>query len=140
MAVYPLWNARARSIERASLPPNFADGQLSKSEYRTSYIELLQVMVDSTYSERGYVWTGKILEKSMTSLVSLYFAEMSMIPPKLRATEGKEAFLGMADDRLQEEPHSLLGETVPCSRAQARVACTHGRGRQHGIRNHLDSR
>jgi proteasome activator subunit 4 len=71
-----------------SLCVSFAHSQLSQSEHRNSYIDLLQVMVDSTYSERGYVWTGKILEKSMTCLVALYFTEMSMIPPKLRETEG----------------------------------------------------
>jgi proteasome activator subunit 4 len=62
---------------------------LSKPESRSSYIELLQVMVESTYSERGYVWTGKILEKSMTCLVALYFTEMSMVTEKTKKSDGK---------------------------------------------------
>lgn len=76
-------------------------------------------MVDSTYSERGYVWTGKILEKSMTCLVALYFTEMSMIPEATRQTEGTSLMFVSADPRFQEEPHRLLGQTVPGGRAQA---------------------
>jgi hypothetical protein len=66
-------------------------------------------MVDSTYSERGYVWTGKILEKSMTCLVALYFTEMSMIPEATRKTEGMSCIWSSADFRLQEQPYGLLG-------------------------------
>ena len=66
-------------------------------------------MVDSTYSERGYVWTGKILEKSMTCLVALYFTEMSMIPEATRKTEGMPLDWTSADLRLQEQPHCVLG-------------------------------
>lgn len=46
-------------------------------------------MVDSTYSERGYSWTGKIVEKSMNCLVSLYFAEMSMVNQDVKVSQGK---------------------------------------------------
>jgi len=66
-------------------------------------------MVDSTYSERGYVWTGKILEKSMTCLVALYFTEMSMIPEATRKTEGVSPIWFSADFRLQEQPYGVLG-------------------------------
>jgi proteasome activator subunit 4 len=39
----------------------------------------MQAMIDSTYSERGWHWTGKIVEKSISCLTSIYFAEMSML-------------------------------------------------------------
>lgn len=45
-------------------------------------------MVDSTYSERGWWWTGRILEKSMSCLISIYFKDMRMVPEKLRKSEG----------------------------------------------------
>nr|XP_019049698.1 proteasome activator subunit 4 [Kwoniella bestiolae CBS 10118]OCF28628.1 proteasome activator subunit 4 [Kwoniella bestiolae CBS 10118] len=49
---------------------------LSDPEIRGQYIELLRVMIDSTLSERGWQWTGKIIEKSVSSLTSIYFKDM----------------------------------------------------------------
>lgn len=45
-------------------------------------------MVDSTFSERGWWWTGRILERSMSCLISIYFKDMRMIPAGLRDSEG----------------------------------------------------
>lgn len=48
----------------------------------------MQAMIDSTYSERGWHWTGKIVEKSISCLTSIYFAEMSMLESE-RDSDGK---------------------------------------------------
>jgi len=58
----------------------FADkSQLSETEYRADYVELLNAMIESTLSERGWAWTGKITEKSVSCLTSIYFTEMRMV-------------------------------------------------------------
>nr|XP_018259276.1 proteasome activator subunit 4 [Kwoniella dejecticola CBS 10117]OBR81434.1 proteasome activator subunit 4 [Kwoniella dejecticola CBS 10117] len=49
---------------------------LSDKEIRAQYIELLKIMIDSALSERGWQWTGKIIEKSVSSLTSIYFRDM----------------------------------------------------------------
>jgi proteasome activator subunit 4 len=36
-------------------------------------------MIDSTFSERGWHWTGKLVEKSVSCLTSIHFAEMSIL-------------------------------------------------------------
>lgn len=38
-------------------------------------------MIDNTHSERGWQWTGKIIEKTVSSLTSIYFSEMRMLNP-----------------------------------------------------------
>ncbi|WRT69165.1 uncharacterized protein IL334_006149 [Kwoniella shivajii] len=50
--------------------------RLSDPAIRSSFVELLDIMVDSTLSERGWQWTGRIIEKTMSSLVSIYFKDM----------------------------------------------------------------
>lgn len=45
-------------------------------------------MIDSTHSERGWHWTGKLVEKSISCLTSIYFAEMSMLESE-RDSEGE---------------------------------------------------
>lgn len=45
-------------------------------------------MIDSTHSERGWHWTGKLVEKSISCLTSIYFAEMSMLDSE-RDSEGQ---------------------------------------------------
>ncbi|KAK4685506.1 proteasome activator subunit 4, partial [Tremellales sp. Uapishka_1] len=52
---------------------------LAQSEYRKSYIELLRFMAENTFSERGWAWTGKIFEKSVSCLTSIYYTEMKML-------------------------------------------------------------
>ncbi|KAL7421289.1 Proteasome activator BLM10 [Cryptotrichosporon argae] len=49
---------------------------LSEPAHRFAYVELLRTMIHSTYSERGWAWTGKIIEKSTSCLTSLYLEEM----------------------------------------------------------------
>ncbi|ORX39177.1 putative membrane protein [Kockovaella imperatae] len=56
-------------------------GRVDLTEYREEFVELLQVMIDSTYSERGWTWTGKIVEKSMSCLASIYHRELRMVNP-----------------------------------------------------------
>lgn len=63
--------------------------QLSSPEFRAQYIELLQLMVNSTFSERGWWWTGRILEKSMSCLISIYFKDMRMVPEHVHNTAGE---------------------------------------------------
>ncbi|WVQ81077.1 hypothetical protein IAT38_003199 [Cryptococcus sp. DSM 104549] len=60
---------------------------LSDPEVRSQYIELLQIMVNSAYSERGWQWSGKIMEKTMSSLTSVYFKEMRAFNPDVYASE-----------------------------------------------------
>ena len=78
-------------------------------------------MVDSTFSERGWWWTGRILEKSMSCLISIYFKDMRMVPEKLRKSEGtislvegwlQESGAGLIF-RFPQESYSLLGQAVP---------------------------
>jgi proteasome activator subunit 4 len=45
-------------------------------------------MVDSTYSERGYNWTGKIVEKSMSTLVSLQYNKLGMVNQDIKTSNG----------------------------------------------------
>ncbi|ORY33092.1 putative membrane protein [Naematelia encephala] len=52
---------------------------LSEPSIRRQYVELVEAMIDSTFSERGWAWTGKIIEKSVSCLTSLYFREMRML-------------------------------------------------------------
>ena len=56
--------------------------ELSGPEYKDEYVSLLQTMIESTYSERGWVWTGKILEKSMSCLVAIYHRDLRMVNPE----------------------------------------------------------
>ncbi|WVQ63803.1 uncharacterized protein L199_001958 [Kwoniella botswanensis] len=49
---------------------------LSDPKIKDQYMELLRIMIDSTLSERGWQWTGKIVEKSVSSLTSIYFKDM----------------------------------------------------------------
>ena len=58
---------------------NPADIQLSSDQWRNDYLELLRLLIDSTYTERGWIWTGKLVEKSVSCLTSIYFKEMSML-------------------------------------------------------------
>ncbi|WWD21364.1 hypothetical protein CI109_105848 [Kwoniella shandongensis] len=60
---------------------------LSDKEIRGQYIELLKIMIDSTLSERGWQWTGKIIEKSVSSLTSIYFKEMRMLNEEIIQSE-----------------------------------------------------
>jgi len=46
-------------------------------------------MIGSTYSERGWAWTGKIVEKSVSCLTSIYFTEMRMLSPEDWTSEGE---------------------------------------------------
>ncbi|WVQ73567.1 hypothetical protein IAR50_003145 [Cryptococcus sp. DSM 104548] len=53
--------------------------RLSDPSIKDSFLELLRIMIDSCLSERGYAWTGKILEKTVSSLTSVYYSEMKML-------------------------------------------------------------
>nr|ODN78210.1 proteasome activator subunit 4 [Cryptococcus depauperatus CBS 7841] len=55
--------------------------KLSDPAFKNDYIDLLRTMVDNTFSERGWAWTGKILEKTISSLTSIYFREMKFLSP-----------------------------------------------------------
>jgi len=46
-------------------------------------------MISSTYSERGWAWTGKLIEKSVSCLTSIYFKEMRMLSPDDFASDGE---------------------------------------------------
>jgi proteasome activator subunit 4 len=52
---------------------------LSADKWRQDYLELLRLLIDSTFTERGWHWTGKLVEKSVSCLTSIYFREMSML-------------------------------------------------------------
>ncbi|WVR08974.1 hypothetical protein IAU60_006033 [Kwoniella sp. DSM 27419] len=52
---------------------------LSEPTTKARYLELLKVMIGSARSERGWQWTGKIIEKSVSSLTSIYYKEMKML-------------------------------------------------------------
>ncbi|KAK8843981.1 hypothetical protein IAR55_006774 [Kwoniella newhampshirensis] len=64
---------------------------LSEKETRQQYIDLLKTMIDSTFSERGWQWTGKIVEKSVSSLTSIYFKEMRMLNDDVIKSEDFES-------------------------------------------------
>lgn len=46
-------------------------------------------MIDSTLSERGWAWTGKLVEKSVSCLASVYFSEMRMVNEEDHESEGE---------------------------------------------------
>jgi proteasome activator subunit 4 len=46
-------------------------------------------MIEGTLSERGWHWTGKIVEKSVSCLTSIYFTEMGMLEPTLLQDESE---------------------------------------------------
>nr|XP_019009928.1 proteasome activator subunit 4 [Kwoniella pini CBS 10737]OCF48709.1 proteasome activator subunit 4 [Kwoniella pini CBS 10737] len=52
---------------------------LSDQETRGQYIELLKIMIDSALSERGWQWTGKIVEKSISALTTIFFKDMRFL-------------------------------------------------------------
>ncbi|OCF42973.1 proteasome activator subunit 4 [Kwoniella heveanensis CBS 569] len=58
-----------------------------KPTIKDDYFELLKFMIDSTQSERGWAWTGKIIEKSISSLTSIYFEEMRMLNKEVLESE-----------------------------------------------------
>jgi proteasome activator subunit 4 len=70
--------------------------QLSDGVHRAQYVELLRLMIGSTHSERGWAWTGKIVEKSVSCLTSIYFTEMRMLNPEDYGSEG-ESPLGQTE-------------------------------------------
>lgn len=45
-------------------------------------------MIEGTLSERGWAWTGKIVEKSVSCLTSLYYADMRMLNEEDYGSEG----------------------------------------------------
>jgi len=59
-------------------------------------------MIDSTFSERGWAWTGKIIEKSVSCLTSVYFTEMRMVNNDDYQNEGSHLLLILCpfDDHL----------------------------------------
>jgi proteasome activator subunit 4 len=64
---------------------------LSGEETKADFVDLLKAMVDSAFSERGWAWTGKLLEKSVSVLTSISYSEMRMLNKEDYASEG-EAF------------------------------------------------
>ncbi|BEI84863.1 hypothetical protein CcaverHIS002_0502640 [Cutaneotrichosporon cavernicola] len=54
-------------------------GRLNLPKHRADYIDLLKVMLKNTYSERGWAWTGKIVEKTLSCLTALYLEEMNLL-------------------------------------------------------------
>lgn len=68
------------------------NSQLSDDGHRADYIDLLRVMISSTHSERGWAWTGKIIEKSVSCLTSIYFTEMRMLNGEDYNSDGEIKF------------------------------------------------
>ena len=46
-------------------------------------------MIESTLSERGWAWTGKLIAKSVSCLTSIYFTEMRMVNQADYVSEGE---------------------------------------------------
>lgn len=46
-------------------------------------------MIESTFSERGWVWTGKVVEKSITCLTTTYLVDARMVDTAVRESEGE---------------------------------------------------
>ncbi|EIW66071.1 hypothetical protein TREMEDRAFT_35609 [Tremella mesenterica DSM 1558] len=53
--------------------------ELSDPAYRSQILELLRAMVQSTFSERGYSWTGKLIESCMICLTAIKTEEVGML-------------------------------------------------------------
>ena len=51
-------------------------------------------MIGSTYSERGWNFTGRIIEKTMTCLTAVYFKDLHMVNSDEYASEGESRLLG----------------------------------------------
>lgn len=147
VAVYSVWNADSWSCHRQS---RFCSSsvvlklyQLSEAQYRINYVDLLKVMIESTFSERGWVWTGKLIEKSVSCLTSIYFTEMRMVNEDEYESEGV-CYESLAfqitrpdlDCRFQVQPSPVVGKDVPCGRTQTRLAETFDGRRRDGIRSH----
>lgn len=64
-------------------------GRLSLPSHRAEYMDLIKHMLQSTYSERGRAWTGKIVEKTLSVLTALYLEEMHMLNKPDRESEGE---------------------------------------------------
>lgn len=52
-------------------------------------MDLLRTMVHSTYSERGWRWTGKVIEKTLSCLTAHYLTEMHFLNKEDREGQGE---------------------------------------------------
>ncbi|WOO84927.1 Autophagy-related protein 22 [Vanrija pseudolonga] len=62
-------------------------GRISLPKHRAEYVDLLKSMIRGTYSERGWAWTGKIVEKTLSCLTALYVEEMHLLNKPDRESE-----------------------------------------------------
>jgi proteasome activator subunit 4 len=46
-------------------------------------------MVESTFSERGWVWTGKLIEKTVSCLGAMGGTDARMVNTDVRQSEGE---------------------------------------------------
>lgn len=54
-------------------------GRLQFDNYREDYLDLLRVMLQHTYSERGWRWASKVVEKTLSCLTATYPEEMHLL-------------------------------------------------------------
>jgi proteasome activator subunit 4 len=64
-------------------------GRLDLPTHRAEYMDLIKNLLQHTYSERGWAWTGKIVEKTLSVLTALYLEEMHMLNKPDRESQGK---------------------------------------------------
>ena len=90
-------------------------GRVDLTDYKDEFVSLLRVMIDSTNSERGWVWTGKILEKATSCLASVYHRELRMVNPDEYTSKGERDRPGRAalTGRFPTESPLVLGQAVP---------------------------
>lgn len=62
-------------------------GRISLTAHRAEYMDLIKTMLRCTYSERGWAWTGKIVEKTLSCLSALYLKEMHLLNKPDRESE-----------------------------------------------------
>lgn len=62
---------------------------LSSPEIHPQIMDLLRTMVQHTFNERGYHWTGRIMEASLSCLTAIKPQEIGMLNPSEMESEGE---------------------------------------------------
>lgn len=127
-----------------NLPCPFSSAAAQSLKYKDQLLSILSLMREKCFSEKGYSYTGRLLQAILASLTSIWPREGRSANPEIWNSEGKakarqfavsrrpgfaclrELLLSPVSSRIQAQVASPLGRSLHCCRGKDRLAHADG--------------
>lgn len=72
---------------------NYDKRALKVAMYKDELLPLFKLLLDKTFSKRGFSWSGKLVSSTLLTLTHTYPLENKFVNPDEWASEGKHDFV-----------------------------------------------